>query len=131
MVGGVTVQAFDGSGAGRAFMRGGTTLVASRTLLAEFRAVSKALTVVAAQRVGDEDADLVADMTSEKCIRQLRGVESDDEKTGVAPLAVTEGSEPAHMRHALWAETIQDVLFGHVPHLRGKDSALRGVSCMM
>ena len=49
-------------------MRGGTTLVASRTLFAEFRTVSKTLTVVAAQRVGDEDADLIADMTSEKCI---------------------------------------------------------------
>ena len=69
MVGGVTVQAFDGSSAWSPVMRGGTTLLAACTLLTESRAVSETLTVEASEWVWDKDANLVANVAGEEGVR--------------------------------------------------------------
>ena len=112
-------------------MRGFPTLRAAGIMLAVPRAVSKALTCKAPQRVGDENANVVPNVASEEGVGKFGRVESDNQETGVTPLAITEGGQTADMRDPFRAESVQDLILGHVAHLRSKNSTFGGVASVM
>ena len=74
-----------------------TTPVALGISLAEFDGVSESLALETAHGVGDEDVDVVFDVTSEQSGWQSGGLEGQDEEAGVAPLTVSEGGQSPHV----------------------------------
>ena len=104
------------------------TLMAPCIFLTEFTRVTEALTVETAKGVGDENIDLVADVTSEESFRQSRCFKCENEEAGVLPLTVDKLGETADMRHSFDPQTFQDLFWRHESHFGREDGAFGAVS---
>ena len=105
-----------------------TALVAPGVFVAEFDRVTESLTLEAAHGIWNVNVHVVANVTGEQGGRQSGRLKGEAEEAGIASFSVLERGQTAHVRHTFWAESVEDFVLRHVPHLWSEYSTLSCVS---